>query len=184
MRKRDLLWNCTGKLTVAFVILVLVGNHSVAQNLLLNGDFESGISNWTLANQGGAESTLTNEFNANRNSNVGRISLTNAVALAKTKVTSDRIGEIDNHTTYIIGGWVKGPVGADFKVQAKFNTGGNSPQYYNMTYKLTGDWQLIGAPHIKKGVTYTDLDVVIQMGAVAGDYFLDDFEVKKATDFL
>jgi hypothetical protein len=79
---------------------------------------------------------------------------------------------------------VKGPAGADFKVQAKFNTGGDSPQYYNIVYKLTGEWQLIGAPHIKKGETYTDLDVVIQMGAVAGDYYLDDFEVFKATEFL
>lgn len=168
---------------ITFVFLIGFNSGFAQTNLITNGDFENGTTNWTVWG-----ATLAKSTDAHSGSGAAKVSNRHnpwdAIVTNLTRI-------IENEQTYTLSAWVKIPDPAvNFRATLQLNAGGvttytgylgsNSPTigsyaFYSQTFTLKWTGELVDAN------LYFETDDV---NGVYSDYLLDDVKLVKSNPIV
>ena len=174
-----------GKILLTFLLVVICVHSSLqAQNLITNGDFESGMGSWAFSSTNGSSATssiVTDTIHTGTNalkivvSNSG--TQTGDVELVGTGFA------VEKDLVYVLTFWAYSD-STNFETTVLFSSTSTSGfmHYDSTNLKLSMGWKQYKAIFPSPVTTASDIQFSLQMGKSVGTVFLDDFSLEQKSD--
>jgi hypothetical protein len=162
-----------------FITTMFIALQLNAQSLITNYDFEDGQNGWSKK---GANGPFTVEDDGTGN-NVGKMINSTSGAIKDVSLKPDAVSAF-NYYSYHYSVSVKATEAIAgetptfmFKTQV-LNDGLSAGYTDGFTYDLTTDWNTYECYFEKTNANWDELRPYFQMGAIAGDYYFDNYIVE------
>jgi len=162
-----------------FITTMFIALQLNAQSLITNYDFEDGQNGWS---KNGANGTFTVEDDGTGN-NVGKMINSTSGAIKDVSLKPDAVSAF-NYYSYHYSVSVKATEATagetpTFMFKTQVLDDGTSAGYTDgFTYDLTTDWNTYECYFEKTNANWDELRPYFQMGAIAGDYYFDNYIVE------
>lgn len=164
-----------------FIAVIIQSATLKSQNLIVNGDFESGKTGWSKS---GGNGTFTVEDDGTGTNNIGiMVNSTSTGDISDVSLKPDAVTTPDYYSYHYMVKVKAAPTTSgetpNFLIKTQVLDNGSSVKYINGTIQgLTVDWQTFECYFEYLTSSWNELRPYFQCGAVAGDYNFDDYIVE------